>query len=263
MRYVRFASEGQNSWGILSENDWIQPLTAAPYHQGVPQGKPLPLQAVRLLAPCEPSKIVAIGKNYREHIREFDSKVPETPILFIKPSTCVNDPENPIILPPADLSQRVDYEGELALVIGRKASKISAADAPSFILGYTCLNDVTARDIQKSDNQWTRAKGFDGFAPVGPVLTDEIDPRDVQVTTRLNGKIVQQSSTNQMIWPVYELVSFITASMTLLPGDVVTTGTPSGVGPMQNGDLVEISIDGIGCLRSRAVSSKAGSQEQE
>jgi 2-keto-4-pentenoate hydratase/2-oxohepta-3-ene-1,7-dioic acid hydratase in catechol pathway len=256
MRYVRFAREGQNYWGILVKDDLIKPLTAAPYLQGVAKGPAIPLQSVRLLAPCEPSKIVAVGKNYHDHIREFDSQIPETPILFIKPSTSVNDPDSPIVMPPATLSQRIDYEGELALVISRKACRVSAAEAPDYILGYTCLNDVTARDIQKQDNQWTRAKGFDGFAPVGPLLTDEIDPDNVVIRTRLNGKIVQESSTSQLIWPIGELVAFISQAMTLLPGDVITTGTPAGVGPMQNGDRVEISIEGIGNLRNRAQDSK-------
>lgn len=252
MRYVRFAREGQNCWGILVQDEVIQPLTAAPYLQGVPKGPTVTLQAVRLLAPCEPSKIVAVGKNYRDHVKEFDGTVPETPILFIKPSTSVNDPDGPIILPPASLAQRIDYEGELALVIGKRASRISAADAPGYILGYTCLNDVTARDIQKKDIQWTRAKGFDGFAPIGPLLTDEVDPDNLLIQTRLNGIIVQESSTSQLIWPVNELVAFISEAMTLLPGDVITTGTPAGVGPMQDGDRVEISIEGIGLLRSQA-----------
>ncbi len=256
MRYVRFARDGQNFWGILIKDDLIQPLTAAPYLQGVAKGPAVPLQAVRLLAPCEPSKIVAVGKNYHDHIREFDSQIPENPILFIKPSTSVNDPESPIPLPPSGLSQRIDYEGELALVISRKASKVSAAEAKDYILGYTCLNDVTARDIQKKDNQWTRAKGFDGFAPTGPILTDEVDPANLTIRTRLNGHIVQESSTSRLIWPVGELVAFITAAITLLPGDVITTGTPSGVGPMQDGDVVEISVEGIGCLRNRAQASR-------
>ncbi len=252
MRYIRFFHNEKAQWGILQNDELIQPLTAAPYNQGVPSGPQMPLQAVRLLAPCEPGKIVAIGQNYREHIRELGHSIPETPIIFIKPSTCVNDPDSPIIMPPQSLSQRIDYEGELALVIGRKARHVSAEDAGKYILGYTCLNDVTARDLQKKDTQWTRAKGFDSFAPIGPVLTDEVDPSDLMIRTRLNGKIVQQSSTSDQIWPVNELIAFITEVMTLLPGDVVTTGTPSGVGPMQAGDLVEISIDGIGCLRNRA-----------
>ena len=255
MRYVRFARDGNNAWGILLDDDRIQPLTAAPYADGIAKGLPVPLQAVRLLAPCEPSKIVAVGKSYHDHICEFDSLIPETPILFIKPSTSVNDPDSPIVFPARALSQRIDFEGELALVISQRACKVKAADAAKYILGYTCLNDVTARDIQKKDNQWTRAKGFDGFAPIGPLLTDEVNPDKLILRTRLNGKIMQETSTSQMIWPVGELIAFITSAMTLLPGDVVTTGTPAGVGPMQNGDLVEICIEGIGCLRNRAQSS--------
>lgn len=250
MRYVRFFFDNRPTWGILVQDELIQPLTAAPYLGGLPRGQAIPLQSVRLLAPCEPGKIVAVGKNYHDHIQEFDNDVPETPILFIKPSTAVNDPDSPIILPPASLAQRIDYEGELALVISRKASNVSAAQASGYILGYTCLNDVTARDIQRKDIQWTRAKGFDGFAPIGPVLTDEVDPANLIIRTRLNGKIMQQSSTGMLIWPVGELIAFISQAMTLLPGDVVTTGTPAGVGPMKDGDLVEISIEGIGSLRS-------------
>jgi len=248
MRYVRYAHNNLTFWGLLLSDDLIQPLTAAPYRQGVPQGQPIPLKAVHLLAPCEPGKIVAIGKNYHDHIQEFDSQIPKTPIIFIKPTTSVNDPGSPIVLPPADLSKQVDYECELALVIGRTARQIKAADAPAYILGYTCFNDVTARDIQKQDGQWTRAKGFDGFAPVGPLVTDEVDPGNLTIRTRLNGRIMQESSTSRLIWPVGELIEFITACMTLLPGDVVTTGTPSGVGPMSSGDTVEISIEGIGVL---------------
>ncbi|HBP38064.1 MAG TPA: 2-hydroxyhepta-2,4-diene-1,7-dioate isomerase [Clostridiales bacterium] len=256
MRYVRFARDGQNFWGILVRDELIQPLTAAPYLHGVPKGPSVPLQAVHLLAPCEPGKIVAVGKNYHDHIQEFDSQVPENPILFIKPVTCVNDPEALIVLPPKTLSRQIDYEGELALVIGRTARNIPASQARHYIFGYTCLNDVTARDIQKKDGQWTRAKSFDGFAPVGPLLTDEVDPDNLTIRTRLNGHIVQQSSTSHLIWPVSDLLAFISETMTLLPGDIITTGTPSGVGPMEDGDLVEISIQGIGCLRNRAKASQ-------
>jgi 2-keto-4-pentenoate hydratase/2-oxohepta-3-ene-1,7-dioic acid hydratase in catechol pathway len=248
MRYVRYAHGDQDFWGLLLTDDLIQPLTAAPYQRGVPLGQPVPLSAVRLLAPCEPSKIVAVGKNYRDHIQEFNGDVPETPILFIKPTTAINAPGAAIKLPPPALSQRIDYECELAVVISRTASKIKAADAAGYILGYTCLNDVTARDIQKQDGQWTRAKGFDTFAPIGPLVTDEVDPGNLIIRTRLNGKIRQESSTRHLIWPVGELIEFITAAMTLLPGDVVTTGTPAGVGPMQHRDVVEVSIEGIGVL---------------
>lgn len=249
MRYVRYAHGDLKLWGMLLTDDLIQPLTAAPYLHGVPLGQPVPLSAVRLLAPCEPGKIVAVGKNYRDHIKEFDSAVPETPILFIKPSTAVNDPDSPILLP-VSLSRQIDFEGELAVVISRKARKIKAADYADYVLGVTCLNDVTARDLQKQDGQWTRAKGFDGFAPIGPLVTDEVNPDNLTIRTRLNGKIRQESSTANLIWPVGALLEFITACMTLMPGDVVTTGTPSGVGPMQDGDDVAVSIEGIGVLRN-------------
>lgn len=248
MRYVRYAHGDLHMWGLLLNDDLIQPLTAAPYLKSVPLGQPVPVSGIRLLAPCEPSKIVAVGKNYHDHIKEFDSEIPETPILFLKPTTALNDPGQPIILPPSGLSNRIDYEGELAVVIKKKAKHIKAADAADYILGYTCLNDVTARDIQKKDGQWTRAKGFDGFAPVGPLLTDEVNPANLTIRTRLNGKIVQESTTASLIWSIGELLEFITACMTLNPGDVVTTGTPSGVGPMQDGDVVAISIEGIGVL---------------
>jgi len=250
MRYVRFEDQGVPSWGILINDETIQPLSAAPYLGGTTRGQLVTLQAVRLLAPCEPGKIVAVGKNYHDHIQEFDSQVPETPILFLKPTTSLNDPFSPIKLPPQSLTSRVDYEGELALVIGRKAYRVSAAEASDYVFGYTCLNDVTARDVQRQDGQWTRAKGMDGFAPVGPLLTDEVNPANLTVRTRLNGKIMQESSTSLLIWPVNELIAFISESMTLMPGDVITTGTPSGVGPMQSGDVVEVSIEGIGVLRN-------------
>jgi 2-keto-4-pentenoate hydratase/2-oxohepta-3-ene-1,7-dioic acid hydratase in catechol pathway len=250
MRYVRFEDQGVAAWGILINDETIQPLSAAPYLGGTAQGQLVTLQSVRLLAPCEPSKIVAVGKNYHDHIQEFDSQIPETPILFLKPTTSLNNPFSPIKLPPKSLTSRVDYEGELALVIGRKAFCVSVTEAYDYVFGYTCLNDVTARDVQSKDGQWTRAKSMDGFAPVGPLLTDEVDPANLAIRTRLNGKIMQESSTSLLIWPVDELIAFISESMTLLPGDVITTGTPSGVGPMQAGDVVEVSIEGIGVLRN-------------
>lgn len=249
MRYIRFEQNGQTSWGQISTDD-IQVLSAAPYAGGRPTGLSLKQSDVKLLAPCEPGKIVAIGKNYFDHVQEFDSQVPETPILFIKPSTAVIGPEQSIFLPDPTVSNRVDYEGELALVISQKATKIKAGEAGQYILGYTCLNDVTARDVQHKDGQWTRAKGMDTFAPIGPWLTDEVEPGDLTITTRLNGEIKQQSSTKMLMWSIGELLAFITQSITLLPGDVVTTGTPAGVGPMLAGDVVTVEISGIGVLRN-------------
>jgi 2-keto-4-pentenoate hydratase/2-oxohepta-3-ene-1,7-dioic acid hydratase in catechol pathway len=202
----------------------------------------------RLLAPCMPSKIVALGVNYRSHGEEMSHRIPSEPLIFLKPPTAVIGHEDKIIYPPS--SERVDYEGELGVVIKSLARNISKKDAPDYILGYTCVNDVTARDIQARDKQWTRAKGFDTFAPIGPCIETELDPSNLALETRLNGEIKQKTSTSELIFPVYELVSFISRVMTLLPGDVIATGTTSGIGPMQPGDIVEVTIENIGTLRN-------------
>lgn len=203
---------------------------------------------VRLLAPVQPSKILAVGKNYAAHAREFDGEPPTSPIIFMKPSTCVIGPEETIVRP--RISQRVDYEGELALVVGKRARNVKSEDFAQYVLGYTILNDVTARDLQRQDGQWTRGKGFDTFAPIGPVITDEVDPSNLRITTRLNGKTVQDSNTSRFLFSLGEIFAFVTRFTTLLPGDVVTTGTPEGVGGMADGDVVEVCIEGIGTLRN-------------
>jgi len=203
---------------------------------------------VKLLAPCQPSKIVAIGLNYRSHVVETKMQIPTVPLIFLKPSTAVIGPDDTIIIPPTN--GRVDYEGELGVVIGRRAKSVRRDEAKSFILGYTCVNDVSERHIQKADSQWTRAKGFDTFAPVGPWIETDIDPTDLKLETYLNGELHQSVSTNDLIFGVYELVEFISGVMTLLPGDIISTGTPSGVGRMNSGDVVEITIDKIGTLRN-------------
>ncbi len=250
MRYVRYHHSGEDRWGVLVGEDVIQPLDNRPYMGGRPRGTPLPLNAVKLLAPCEPTKIVAIGKNYQAHINEMEYVGPPKPTLFLMPSTALLHPDSTLVLPPKSLTKQVDYEGELALVISKKAAHIKPEDISEYVLGFTCFNDVTARDLQIEDGQWTRAKGLDGFAPVGPLVTDEVDPNNLRIRTRLNGKIVQDANTRDMIMPVADLVAFISEYITLLPGDVVVTGTPSGVGPMKGGDKVEISIEGIGLLRT-------------
>lgn len=260
MRYVRYQNGGEDRWGFLVNDQLIQPLDGAPYEDGSPRGTPLPLNAVQLLAPCTPSKIVAVGKNYQDHIDEFDSERPANPILFIMPSTAVLAPDATLCLPPRSITEQVDYEGELAIVIGKKATRIKADQYADYVLGYTCLNDVTARDLQSKDGQWTRAKGMDQFAPVGPLVETELDPSDLQLRTRLNQTIVQESRTSLMIWKIPELLEFITAHITLLPGDVVATGTPAGVGPMKPGDRVEISIEGIGVLRTRIADTVADTE---
>ena len=202
----------------------------------------------RLLAPTMPTKIVCVGRNYAEHAKELGNEAPSEPIIFLKPPSAVNDPEG-IIVRPA-ISQRVDFEGELAIVIGQKAKDVKQADWRDYVLGFTCANDVTARDLQKKDGQFTRGKGFDTFAPLGPCIETELDVANLRLTTRVNGETRQDGSTSQMIFSCAYLVEFITAVMTLFPGDVILTGTPAGVGPLNAGDVVEVEIEGIGVLRN-------------
>ena len=211
------------------------------------------LSQVTLLAPCQPSKVVAVALNYRAHIEEMKRHIPDEPTIFIKPSTSVIGPEQNIVYPAT--SQRVDYEAELAVVIGKKATGISQAQAADYILGYTCINDVTARDIQARAGQLTHSKSFDTFAPLGPVIETELDASRAKVEAYLNGELRQSSNTSDLIFPIPKLVEFISQVMTLLPGDVIATGTPSGVGPMQPGDTIEIRIEGIGKLRNHVVAA--------
>ena len=214
-------------------------------------GRRWPLSDVRLLAPILPSKVVCVGRNYAEHARELGNEVPENPIIFLKPSTSVVGPNAAIRLPAS--SERVDYEGELALVIGAPCKDVPAARANSVLLGYTVANDVTARDQQKTDGQWTRAKGYDTFCPLGPWIETAIDPSDVRLRTELDGEVKQDSRTSLLIHPIGRLVEWITAVMTLLPGDVILTGTPAGVGPMRDGQTVSVTVDGIGTLVNTVV----------
>jgi 2-keto-4-pentenoate hydratase/2-oxohepta-3-ene-1,7-dioic acid hydratase in catechol pathway len=233
------------------EGDFVRPLRGTFFEDPLPTGEDIPLEQVRLLAPVLPSKVVAVGKNYVEHAAEMGGAVPEQPVIFLKPSTAVTGPDDPIPYPPQ--SARVDPEGELAVVIGRLARHVRAEDAGRYILGYTCANDVTARDLQAKDGQWTRAKGFDGFGPLGPWVETQLDPSDVAVELRVNGDTRQAARTSQMAFGVSELVEFITAVMTLLPGDVILTGTPAGVGPVEVGDVIEVDVEGIGVLRNQVV----------
>lgn len=210
------------------------------------------ISVARLLPPVLPGKIVAVGLNYRDHANEMGIEIPKEPILFLKPSTSVIGPHEDIVYP--SQSSRVDYEAELAVVIGRTCRNVSARDAEDYILGYTCLNDVTARDLQAKDGQWTRAKSFDTFAPIGPwVVTDIENPHTLSIRARLNGEIKQSSNTSNLIFNVYELIDFISHVMTLQDGDVIATGTPSGIGPMNIGDEIAIEIQGIGALKNRVI----------
>jgi 2-keto-4-pentenoate hydratase/2-oxohepta-3-ene-1,7-dioic acid hydratase in catechol pathway len=212
--------------------------------------EPLPLTEAELLAPVAPSKIICVGRNYREHASELGNEVPAEPLIFFKPPSSIIGPGESIRIPV--LSQRVDFEGEVAIVIGEKCSKLDADDDVwQYIRGYTIVNDVTARDLQKKDGQWTRAKGFDSFCPVGPLVTDEIDPAGgIRVTTHLNGELRQDGNTRDFIFPIERLLRYITAAITLYPGDLIPTGTPSGVGPMRSGDRVEVAVEGIGILEN-------------
>ncbi len=253
MKIARFSAGGRISWGIVEDGAVFEAggyaIGAAPDEKALEKGPGRPLDSVRLLAPTEPSKIVAIGLNYRAHAAEFGKALPDEPMLFLKPSTAVVGPGDDIIYP-SHMSRRVDYEAELAVVMGRTAKDVSPDDAKGFVLGYTCINDVTARDLQGKDVQYTRAKGFDTFAPIGPWIETDMDPLRTRVESYLNGEKRQDASTEDMIFNAFELVSFVSRVMTLLPGDVIATGTPSGVGKMKPGDTVEVRVEGIGALRN-------------
>jgi 2-keto-4-pentenoate hydratase/2-oxohepta-3-ene-1,7-dioic acid hydratase in catechol pathway len=254
MRLLRFRHGDRIATGaIQTGEDRVRVLAGTFFEDPLPTGEEVPLDDVLLLAPVLPSKLVCVGKNYAAHAAEFGMGVPEEPLLFLKPSTAVIGPGDPIRLLP--INRRTDYEGELAVVVGRLARSVRAEDAYRFILGYTCANDVTLRDLQRPDDQWTRAKGFDGSCPLGPWVETEVDPTDVVVQTRLNGDVVQRASTSDLAFGVATLLEYITEFMTLLPGDVLLTGTPEGVGKLADGDVVEVDVDGVGTLRNRVAGS--------
>lgn len=252
MRLVRFRYGDRIATGVLAEGV-IRVLEGTFFESPVPTGEEIPLDDVRLLAPVLPSKVIGIGLNYASHAAELGGReLPSEPLMFFKPSTSVSGPGDPIPLHPA--SERVDYEGELAVVIGRLARKVAdPGQAERAILGYTCANDVTLRDLQKSDDQWTRAKGFDSSAPLGPWIETALDPNDLALETRVNGEIKQSQRTSDLVFSPVALVSYITQFITLLPGDVIMTGTPAGIGPLKVGDRVEVEIEGIGVLENTAV----------
>ena len=268
MKYCRFLLEGRPHYGALDERGgetWIVDLIDAPgedlaYRLEHAQGlgakadfsglafEPMPLSAAELLAPVAPSKIICVGRNYRDHAKELGNEVPTEPLLFFKPPSSLLAPHGVVRMPAA--SERVDFEGELALIVGQRVSKLAAdADWRAVVRGYTIANDVTARDLQKKDGQWTRAKGFDTFCPVGPIVSDEVDPEaGLTVETRVNGELRQHGSTLDFIFSIPALLRYISAAITLEPGDLILTGTPAGVGPLAAGDRVEVSIPGLGVL---------------
>lgn len=251
MRIARFSTDDGMSFGVI-EDDTVAAISAHPFGDPVFTGERFPLADVRLLAPILPSKVVAIGKNYAAHAEEMGGEAPAEPLIFGKPSTSVIGPGEAIAYP-QKLSSRVDYEGELAVVIGRMCREVPASRAADVILGYTCANDVTARDLQKADGQWTRAKGFDTFCPLGPWIETEADPADLAIATTVNGDVRQQARTSQLMHDIPTIIEYISQVMTLLPGDVILTGTPEGVGPLEIGDEVSVTIESIGTLTNRVV----------
>ena len=250
MRLIRYRFGDRISTGVL-ENETIRTLRGTFFEDPVFTGEEVPLADVRVLAPVLPSKAVCVGKNYAAHAAEFGGEVPEEPLLFLKPSTAIIGPGDPIQLLP--ISHRVDYEGELAIVIGRLTRRVDPEQAARSILGYTCANDVTLRDIQGRDEQWARAKGFDGSCPLGPWIETDLDPSDVLLETRVNGEIRQSARTTEMVFGPIALIAYIATFMTLLPGDVVLTGTPEGVGRLEPDDRVEVEIGGLGVLANPVV----------
>lgn len=252
-RYVRVKTiQGQTYYGLLQLNRSVSVLDAPPWLGGQLADLELVDDSYQILAPCSPSKIIAVGKNYRAHAAEMGSVVPPEPLLFLKPPTTITADGQPIYYPLQ--SRRIDYEGELALVIGDRAKNCTLEEAASKIWGYTIANDVTARDLQKKDNQWTRAKGFDSFCPLGPWIVREISS-GARLQTFLNQeeKPRQSALLSEMVFTPEVLISYISQVMTLLPGDIVLTGTPEGIGPMQYGDLVRVEIEGIGSLSNQLV----------
>ncbi len=261
MKYCRFQLNGQAQYGLVeavSGRDTILRIFLTPPEEAdgdleslrTRRIEPVALEEATLLAPVRPSKIVCVGRNYREHAAELGHEVPQEPLLFLKAPSALLAPGGTVKRP--KISQRVDYEGELGVVIGKACHQPAPDDdVRRYILGYTCLNDVTARDLQKKDDQWSRAKGFDTFCPVGPVVTDEVDPwAGVGVETRVNGAVKQQGNTRDFIFGLDVVIRHIAQAMTLFPGDLIATGTPSGVGPVVAGDVIEVSVEGVGTLRN-------------
>jgi len=250
VKIARFSHQDAIRYGIVDDGELVV-LSADPMFAGFETtGERVPLADVALLAPVIPrSKVVCVGKNYHDHAAEMGGEAPAEPLLFLKPNTSVIGPGDVIVRPTA-LSAQTDYEGELAVVIGRIAKNVPAERASEYVFGYTVANDVTARDLQRADGQWTRAKGFDTFCPVGPVIETEIDPETTTVTTRVNGDVRQQGAVSDMIHSIGEIIAYASSVFTLLPGDLILTGTPAGVGPFVAGDVVEVEVSGIGVLRN-------------
>ena len=256
-KYVRFISEEHpiSTYGSLTD-DAVTVLSAAPWESGQPVGKPIPFDQVTLVAPVQPSKIVCIGLNYHAHVKASYSadEAPERPLIFLKPPSSIIGPNEDIVHPPE--SERVDYEAELGVVIGKQGRHIPVEEADGYIFGFTCVNDVTARDLQKVDGQWSRAKGFDTFCPVGPWIVPKLNYLDTLVEGVHNGEIKQSGRTSLMIFDIPFLISYISRAMTLNPGDLISTGTPAGIAPMKPGDSIEVRVEGVGSLINGNVAAK-------
>jgi 2-keto-4-pentenoate hydratase/2-oxohepta-3-ene-1,7-dioic acid hydratase in catechol pathway len=255
VRIARFSVQGTPAFGVINGDpgeEHVSVIDGHPFGAFDLTSLTFPLRDVRLLAPVLPSKVIGIGRNYADHAREMGNEIPDEPVLFIKPSTSVIGPGDPVTYPL--LSREVHHEAELAVVIGRLVRELPVERALEAVLGYTCANDLTARDLQRSDAQWTRAKGFDSFCPLGPWIETELDASDVLVECRVNGDLRQSASTSLLLRGIPELIAYVSAVMTLLPGDVILTGTPAGVGPVEVGDEVSVFVEGIGVLSNRVVS---------
>ncbi len=248
MRLLRYRIKDEPpQYGWLN-NALVGPLVGSPFAEFQRSEATFPLESVRLLSPLLPGKIICVGKNYALHAKQMGSEVPTTPLLFLKPTSAVIGPEQTIYLPPQ--STQVEHEAELAVVIGKRGRWIQPSEANSYIYGYTIANDVTARDLQNKDGQWTRSKGFDTFCPLGPWIDTELNPADALITCHVNGELRQMASTHDMVFHIDQLIAFASSVMTIEPGDIMLTGTPAGNGPLHPGDIVEVTVDGIGKLRN-------------
>ncbi|MGH2693807.1 MAG: fumarylacetoacetate hydrolase family protein [Actinomycetota bacterium] len=254
MKIIRYHEGTHQAWGVLGEDQDIRRATGSPFVDLKPGDKIGSLDEFRLLTPVAPSKIICVGRNYREHAAEFGNPVPEEPLLFLKPPSAIVGSGDDVIYPA--LSRRVDHEAELVIVVGRTAHRVHSSEAWSVVGGYTCGNDVTARDIQKSDGQWTRGKGFQTFCPLGPWVVTEFDPTDVRVTCTVNGETRQDGRTSALIFDIPFLIEYISRFTRLEVGDVIMTGTPEGVGPVEVGDTMTVQVEGLGSLVNRVVTEE-------
>ncbi|GAA3589360.1 fumarylacetoacetate hydrolase family protein [Nonomuraea rosea] len=254
MRIIRYDDAGTIRWGVLGTDGTVRAADGDPWTGLRPGAGVGSVDQVRLRAPVTPSKILCVGRNYADHAAEFGNPVPEEPLIFLKPPSSIAGPGDEIVYP--SLSGRLDPEAELVVVIGRAGRRIPAAEAMSHVYGYTIGNDVTARDLQKGDPQWTRGKGFDTFCPLGPWVETEFDPSDVLVTCTVNGEVRQSGSTRDFIFGIPALIAYVSAFATLVPGDVIMTGTPPGVRPVQPGDTITVSVGGLGELTNPVVAEK-------